>query len=74
MKAGARINADVKEIDSKIQKIKDDMATKLNTVDKKVDGNPKGLDVTEVNKLIKTYYALLIILCKRHYDFVQISR
>ena len=49
-----KINADVKEIDSKIQKIKDDMATKLNTVDKKVDGNPKGLDVTEVNKLIKT--------------------
>ena len=49
-----KINADMKEIDSKIQKIKDDLATKLNSVDKKVDGNPKGLDVAEVNKLIKT--------------------
>ena len=49
-----KINADVKEVDSKIQKLKDDLASKMMAVDRKVDSNSKGVDITEVNKLIKT--------------------
>ena len=49
-----KINADVKEVDSKIQKIKDDLASKMTAVERKVDGNPKGVDITEINKLIKS--------------------
>ena len=49
-----KINNDVKEVDTKIQKIKDDIATKMSALEKKVDGSPKGVDITEVNRLIKT--------------------
>jgi len=56
-----KINSDMKDIDTKIQKTKDDVLSKVTTcslevkaLEKKLDGNSKGIDSAEVDKKIKT--------------------
>merc|ERR1712029_1247109 len=48
-----KINADIKDIYSKVQKIKDDLVSKCSGIEKKFDSSSKGITETEVNRLIK---------------------
>ena len=48
-----KINADVKDIDVKINKIQDELEMKITSFDKKMDGSVKGIDSSEVTKKIQ---------------------
>ena len=48
-----KINTDIKDFDSKIQKVKDEMNLKVIAIEKKVDTTSKGLVESDVNRLIK---------------------
>ena len=48
-----KINNDIKDFDTKIQKVKDEMNLKMTAIEKKVDSNSKGLVETDVIRLIK---------------------
>jgi len=56
-----KINTDIKDVETKIQKTKDDILSKVTTcstevkaLEKKLEGNSKGIDSAEVDKKIKT--------------------